>query len=60
MVTDLPAPSYKLKIIFEDKLLGEIDKNIMFGQGTETTFVIKKSNKDEWVVRYMNEVPLLI
>ena len=30
----------------------------MFGQGTETTFVIKKSNKDEWVVRYMNEVPL--
>ena len=28
MVTDLPAPLYKLKIIFEDKLLGEIDKNI--------------------------------
>lgn len=58
MVTGLPAPSYKLKIIFEDKQLGEIDKNLMFGQGTETTFVIKKSNKDEWVVRYMNEVQL--
>jgi len=58
MVTDLPAPSYKLKIKFEDTQLGEIDKNIMFGQGTETTFVIKKSNKNEWVVRYMNEVPL--
>jgi hypothetical protein len=58
MVTDLPAPSYKLKIIFENTQLGEIDKNLMFQQGTETTFVIKKSNKDEWVVRYLNEVPL--
>jgi hypothetical protein len=58
MVTDLPAPSYKIKIIFEDTQLGEIDKNLMFGQGTETTFCIKKNNKNEWAVRYMNEVPL--
>ena len=57
-VTDLPAPSYKVKIIFEDTKLGILDKNISFGQGTETTFCIKKNNKGEYVIRYMNEVPI--
>lgn len=57
-VTDLIAPSYKLKIIFEDAALGVIDKNLMFGQGNETTFVIKKNNKNEYVVRWMNEIPI--
>jgi len=57
-ITDLIAPNYKVKVIFEDTNLGEIDKNLLFGQGTETTFVIKKNNKGEYVIRYMNEVPL--
>jgi hypothetical protein len=57
-VTDLPAPSYKVKVIFADSKLGEVNKNLLFGQGTETTFVIKKNNKGEYIIRYMNEVPL--
>lgn len=57
-VTDLPAPSYKVKIIFEDTKLPQIDKNLAFQQGFESTFVIKKNNKDEYVVRWMNDVPL--
>ncbi|MFH1121356.1 MAG: DUF4476 domain-containing protein [Bacteroidota bacterium] len=57
-VTDLIAPNYKLKVLFEDQALGQLDKNLMFNQGTETTFVIKKNNKNEYVVRWMNEVPI--
>jgi hypothetical protein len=57
-VTDLVAPNYKLKIKFADPKLGEIDKNLMFNQGTEATFVIKKNNKGEYVVRFMNEIPI--
>jgi hypothetical protein len=57
-VTDLPSPSYKLKIIFEDTKLPQIDKNLMYKQGFETTFVIKKNNKGEYVARWMNDVPL--
>jgi hypothetical protein len=57
-VTDLPAPSYKVKIIFEDQALGFIDKTIYVNQGNEITYAIKRNNKNEWVVRYMNEVPL--
>lgn len=57
-VTDLPAPNYKLKIIFEDKNLGQIDKNLLFSQGTESTFAIKRNSKGEYVVRFLNSVPI--
>lgn len=57
-VTDLPAPSYKLKVIFDDPAIGQLDKNLMFNQGTESTFVIKVNKKNEYIVRWMNEVPL--
>lgn len=57
-ITDLPGPSYRLKIIFDDQNLGEIDKTLMFNQGAETTFAIRKNTKGEYVVRYMNEFPL--
>lgn len=57
-VTDLPAPSYKLKIIFDDKNLKDLDKTLLFNQGTETTFSIRKNKKNEYVVRFMNEIPI--
>ena len=57
-VTDLPAHGYKLKIIFENKQLPQIDKNLAFQQGFESNFVIKKNNKGEYIVRWMNQVPL--
>ncbi|MEA3495507.1 MAG: DUF4476 domain-containing protein [Bacteroidota bacterium] len=57
-ITDLISPSYKVKVIFENTNLGEIDKNKIFNQGTETTFVIKKNRKGEYVIRWMNEVPI--
>lgn len=58
MVADLPAPSYKVKIIFEDKNIPPIDKTLYFSQGTETTYNIKKNNKGEYVIRFLNQVPL--
>jgi hypothetical protein len=57
-VTDLPAPNYKLKIIFEDKNQPDIDKTLVFGQGTETTFSIRKNKKNQYVVRYQGEIPI--
>ncbi len=57
-ITDLVAPTYKVKIIFDDAKLGEVDKTLTFNQGTETTFTIRKNNKGEYVIRWMNEVPI--
>jgi len=58
-VTDLISPSYKLKIIFQNSTMGSLDKTIYFNtQGVEANYSIKKNNKGEYVVRYMNEVPI--
>jgi hypothetical protein len=57
-ITDLPQPYYKVKIIFEDKSLGEVDKNLNFNPYTETVFQIRKNNKNEWIVRWQSEVPI--
>lgn len=58
MISDLPEATYMVRIQFEDPALGEISKNLMFGQGTETSYVIRQGNNDEWVIRYVKEVPV--
>jgi hypothetical protein len=58
MIKELPSPSYKAKILFEDKSIPELNKNLMFQHGTETTFCIKKNSKGEYVVRFLNQVAI--
>lgn len=55
-VTGLIAPQYKLKIIFENKSLADIDKNIFLAEDAEATYCIKKNNKGQYVVRLMTQV----
>ncbi len=58
-ITDLNAPNYKIRILFENKDLGFIDKNIYFqNQGNEETYVIKQNRKGKYVVRFQSSVPL--
>lgn len=57
-VTDLIQPYYKVKIMFPDGNQPQIDKNINFNQGTETTFCLKKNKKGEYVLRWQSEVPI--
>ena len=58
-ITDLPAPSYKLKVIFEDQKIPAIDKTLMMGKDLEMTYCIKKNRNGEYVVRFMNQVDLI-
>jgi hypothetical protein len=57
-LTDLSAPNYKMKILFEDKALGEIDKNLFLEAYAENTFNIKRKSNGEWVVRVLSITPL--
>lgn len=57
-ITDLPQPYYKVKIIFEDESLEQIDKTVNFNQGMETVFNIKKNRKGAYVLRWQSETPL--
>lgn len=57
-VTDLNANFYKLKVIFADAALGQKNFNMGIDPGTETTYIIKKNNKNEYVLRPMSVVPI--
>ena len=57
-LTDLMAPNYKMKILFENKALGEIDKNLFLEAYSENTFNIKRKTNGEWVVRILSITPL--
>jgi hypothetical protein len=57
-LTDLMAPNYKMRILFENKALGEIDKNLFLEAFAENTFNIKRKSSGEWVVRILSITPL--
>ena len=57
-VTNLNAVNYHVKIIFNDKSLGEIDKNIFFNKGKEITYAVKQNKKGVYTLKFRGEVPI--
>lgn len=57
-VTDLNQPSYKLKVIFEDKGIPDLDKNVFLEAGTEYVLNIKKNKNGAYVLRFMSQAPI--
>lgn len=57
-IEGLNANFYKMKVIFEDAALGQKNFNLGIEPGTETTYIIKKNNKNEYVLRTMSMVPM--
>jgi len=57
-ITDLNAPNYKLKIVFDDASIVDMDKNVYVEPGTECTYNVKKNNKGEYVLRMLSQSPL--
>ena len=58
-VTDLPAPSYKVKIVFDDPKLKEFNKTVYLNPGTETTYAVKFIKKKGYTFRLMNTYPVM-
>lgn len=57
-VTDLNQPTYKVKVIFDDKTIPDLDKNVFLEPGTEFVLNIKKNNKGEYVLRLLSQAPI--
>ena len=57
-VTGLPAPSYKLRIIFENPELPKVDRNLTLSRDLEVTYCIKKNSKNQYLLRFQNQVKL--
>ena len=58
-LNDLMANTYRIKIIFEDRNLGEFDRNLFVEIGSESTFNLKRNNRGEWVMRLLSVTPLM-
>lgn len=56
----LTNPAYKIKIIFEDKTIPAINKNVYTKPGMEVTYRIKKDRKGNNILRYYSEAALPI
>ena len=58
-VTGLNGEFYKVKVIFEDKGLGTVSKNLAMPEySAEITAIVKKNKKGEYTLRYFGDVPL--
>jgi len=57
-IEGLNANFYKMKVLFDNTALGESNFNLHIEPGSETTYVIKKNNKNVYVLRPMSMVPI--
>ena len=58
-ITELTAPNYKVKIIFKDKTIPNIEKNVYTKPDMEVTYVIKKNKNGVNIIRYYSEAPVV-
>jgi len=57
---NLTGDGVRIKLAFNNKSIPELSKSVYFeNQGREYTFVVKKNNKDKYVMRYMTESPIV-
>jgi len=56
-ITSVPALSYKVNIIFENPKIPGINKTLMFQEGSETSYTIRKNKKGVYMIRFMKQVP---
>ncbi|MCF8373738.1 MAG: DUF4476 domain-containing protein [Bacteroidales bacterium] len=60
-ITDVTATNHTVKIIFEDKSKGEINKNLYLQTpNKESTFIIKKNKKGEYKLRFNGETNIIV
>jgi hypothetical protein len=57
-ITGMKPTNYKLKILFENQAIPEINKTVYLESEVEATYEILKNSKGVWVMRLLNTVPV--
>ena len=57
-ITGLNAPNYKMKVIFTNKSIPDMDKNVFLEAGSEVTYSIKKNAQGVYTIRLQSAVPI--
>lgn len=56
-IENVPAPNYKLKIVFANHFIRPIEKQIFFTAGMETNYLIKRRSSKEYYLSVLSVVP---
>lgn len=57
-VSDLRSEFFKVKIIFDDPNIPDLDKNVAIVMGEEVTYNVRKNKKGEYTMAYFSQTPL--
>jgi hypothetical protein len=57
-VADLAPTNFKVKIIFEDASIPDMDKTVFITPGEEMTFNVRKNKKGEYILAYYSQAPI--
>jgi len=58
-IVNLDQPTYKMKVIFENKSLPNVDRTLPFGSfGLEFVFEVAQNKKGDYKIRYISEAPI--
>lgn len=57
-VQDLNQPAYQLKVIFENKNLGEMNKNLYLEENVEAVYAVKMDKKGSYKLAFRSSVPI--
>ena len=57
-VQDLNQPNYALKVIFENKAIGEMNKTLYVEAGVEAVYAVRLDNKGSYKLGFRSSVPI--
>lgn len=58
LVTELPATKFKIKIVFENKSIADLDKYIYLSHDKQSSYVITRNSSGYYMIRFLKDMPI--
>ncbi|MEI6555680.1 MAG: DUF4476 domain-containing protein [Paludibacter sp.] len=58
LVTELPATKFKIKIVFENKTMADLDKYIYLSHDKQSSYVITRNSSGYYMIRFLKDISI--